>query len=204
MTQETENMTQETENGVKWGYLWWPVYLAPLMCPTPLQPGVGHTPWEGEDKGEKPVSDTEGALLGWLSGQSALYLTSQDGCPWPAAAPLAHDSFEYLNQNLPPRIPKTGKHQNKSIYDCHLLLWLQSSSEFSFIDTTTFHSVFSLRVLCWQDPVGMDAAVLCLNMFSDRTSWTCSYFGRMWTEQTVFLPDELYYEHVCERHSLPV
>lgn len=39
-------------------YLWWPVYLAPLMCPTPLQPGVGHTPWEGEDKGDQPVSCT--------------------------------------------------------------------------------------------------------------------------------------------------
>lgn len=25
-------------------YLWCPVYFAPLMWPTPLQPGVGHTP----------------------------------------------------------------------------------------------------------------------------------------------------------------
>ena len=23
-------------------YLWWPVYLAPLMWPIPLQPGIGH------------------------------------------------------------------------------------------------------------------------------------------------------------------
>lgn len=30
-----------------------------MMWPTPLQPGVGHTPWEGEDTGEEPVSHAE-------------------------------------------------------------------------------------------------------------------------------------------------
>jgi len=27
-----------------WSHLWWPMYLDPLMCPTPLQPGVGQPP----------------------------------------------------------------------------------------------------------------------------------------------------------------
>lgn len=39
-------------------YLWCPVYRAPLIWPTPLQPGVGQTPWEGQDIGEEPVSHT--------------------------------------------------------------------------------------------------------------------------------------------------
>ena len=29
-------------------YLWWPVYFAPLMWPTPLHPGVGQPPCPGE------------------------------------------------------------------------------------------------------------------------------------------------------------
>lgn len=67
--------------------------------------------------------------------------------PCPSVATLAHDSFEYLlfylYQNLLPRMPKTGKNQNKSIYDCHLLLELRSSNDFSFTDTTTLYSVFT-------------------------------------------------------------
>lgn len=48
-------------------YLWCPVYLGPFMCPTPLQPAVGHTSWEGDSRGQEPVSHMQKECLGIAS-----------------------------------------------------------------------------------------------------------------------------------------